>query len=86
MKNLPIWIAVVAFFVAGSSTGWAGSVTIPNTFVSGTKAVAADVNANFSAVGTAVNGNATDITTNAGNIATNTGNIATNTGNIATNT
>ncbi|MGH6682615.1 MAG: hypothetical protein ACRECA_01600, partial [Pseudolabrys sp.] len=41
----------------------AGSVTIPNTFSANTPAVAAQVNADFSAVATAVNGNAADIAT-----------------------
>jgi hypothetical protein len=40
-----------------------GTVAIPNSFVADTKAKAADVNANFSAVAIAVNGNANDIAT-----------------------
>jgi hypothetical protein len=40
-----------------------GTVTIPNSFAADTKAKAADVNANFSAVATAVNGSANDIAT-----------------------
>lgn len=39
----------------------ASEVTVPNTFQAGTPAVADEVNANFSAVETAVNGNAADI-------------------------
>lgn len=39
----------------------AGEVDIPNAFTAGTPAVAADVNANFTAVETAVDGNAIDI-------------------------
>ena len=39
----------------------AGEVDIPNTFSAGTPAVAADVNGNFTAVETAVDGNAVDI-------------------------
>jgi hypothetical protein len=41
----------------------AGNVTVPNTFSAGTPAKAADVNANFSAVATAVNASAQDIAT-----------------------
>lgn len=44
-----------------STIVWADSVTIPNTFTAHTPAVAAQVNANFGAVATAVNDNATDI-------------------------
>jgi len=39
----------------------AGSVTVPNSFTANTAAVAADVNADFSAVAGGVNGNASDI-------------------------
>lgn len=49
-----------------SYSALAGNVTIPNTFTSGTPAVAAEVNANFSALETAVNDNDSRIT----NIAT----------------
>jgi histone H3/H4 len=49
----------------------AGSVTIANTFSSGTPAVAVDVNQNFSDVAAAVNDNHGRITTNEGAIATN---------------
>lgn len=41
---------------------WAGSVTLPNTFTAGTTARAAEVNANFTAVKTAVDDNHTRIT------------------------
>jgi len=44
-----------------SVTANSAEVTIPNQFSAGTAAVAADVNANFSAVETAVDGNAVDI-------------------------
>ena len=60
-----------------SVSAWAGNLTVPNAFVSGTKAVAADVNANFDAVATAVNDNDTRIKTNAADIVTNTAAIAT---------
>jgi hypothetical protein len=41
--------------VFASPLAWPGDLTIPNTFVAGSKAVAADVNANFTATATAVN-------------------------------
>ena len=44
-----------------STAALAGNVTIPNTFTAHTPAVATQVNANFGAVATAVNGSATDI-------------------------
>jgi uncharacterized protein (TIGR02145 family) len=72
--------------VAASALLTAGSVTIPNTFRANTTAKAAEVNANFNAVKTAVNGNAADISANANDIATNQADIATNQTNIATNT
>ncbi len=63
MRNLIKSVVYVSIIVAfTTSAAWAGSVTIPKTFTSGTPAVATDVNANFSAVKTAVDGNAADIT------------------------
>lgn len=60
----------------GSSMVYASPVTIPNTFTSGTPAVAADVNANFDAVAAGVNDNDSRITTNNGSISTNASDIA----------
>ena len=54
----------------------AADLTIPNTFTAGTPAVAADVNANFTAVESAVDDNNTNITTNASGIASNALNIS----------
>lgn len=50
-------IIVVLGFSAAIGTVQAGPLTVPNAFSAGTKAVAADVNANFSAVKGAVNDN-----------------------------
>lgn len=102
MKKITALISTVVFATVGGSVAVAGSVTVPNTFVAGTKAVAADVNANFDAVETAVNDNdaritantaaiatkadAATVTANTAAIATNAADIATNTADIATNT
>ena len=71
--------------VAASTALIAGSVTIPHSFTANTTAKASEVNANFSAVKTAVDGNAGDIATNKSGIATNKTNITTNANDIATN-
>jgi len=81
MKTKQILIGMIA---AGSIL-MAGSVTIPNTFTAGGIAKASEVNENFSAVKTAVNGNANDISTNSNDIATNENNITTNAEKIAVN-
>lgn len=74
MKNTHyITVAVAALFI--SSTAWAGTLTIPNTFTAGSPAVAADVNANFTAGKTAVDDNNTRITANTASAATNATNI-----------
>ena len=69
------------------STSWAGDLTIPNAFVAGTPAVAADVNANFSAVEAEVDDNNNRIVTNAGDISANTnavGSLQSQTQNLVT--
>jgi tail collar domain/collagen triple helix repeat protein len=65
MRNskLALLVPVAAVLTALAGHAHAGTVTIPNTFTPETKAKAAEVNANFSAVATAVNGNANDIAT-----------------------
>ncbi len=65
MRNskLTTIVSVCASITLVAGRAHSGTVTIPNTFAPQTKAKAADVNANFSAVATAVNGNANDITT-----------------------
>jgi len=69
--------------VAASAWLIAGSVTIPHSFTANTTAKASEVNANFNAVKTAVDGNADDISDNANDIATNKADITTNANNIA---
>ncbi|MBN4073295.1 hypothetical protein JYT23_00500 [Mariprofundus ferrooxydans] len=76
------YIAVAAATLLISSTAWAGALTIPNTFTAGTPAVAADVNANFTAAKTAVDDNNTRITANTASATTNTTDIAANVTNI----
>jgi len=78
-KTQSIAMAAALLF---SSTAWAGALTIPNTFTAGTPAVAAQVNANFTAAKTAVDDNNTRITANAAAAATNATNIAANVTNI----
>jgi hypothetical protein len=60
MKRLPAFY----FLLSAASSVWAGQVDIPNQFEAGTTAVAAEVNANFSALETAVDDNAQQIDTN----------------------
>ena len=57
---------------------WAGNVTIPNTFTDGTAAVAAEVNANFSALEAEVDDNDARITANGSGIVANGLDIAAN--------
>lgn len=54
-------LAAMATLLLEANAALAGNVTIPNTFVAHTPALAGGVNTNFSAVATAVNGNAGDI-------------------------
>lgn len=56
----------------------AGSITVPNTFTGGTTASAAEVNANFDAVKSAVDDNDARITENTSDIAANVVNITDN--------
>ncbi len=55
-------LVAMAALILGANAALAGNVTIPNTFTAHSPAVATQVNANFGAVATAVNGSATDIT------------------------
>lgn len=59
MKTYTTILTLLTVFL--TSTAIAGNVTIPNTFSSGTKAVAAEVNDNFTAVKNAVDDNQSQI-------------------------
>jgi len=61
MKYIAHLILAITFGLSSFSLTYAEDVTIPNTFHSGTPALAAEVNANFSAVKVAVDDNAADI-------------------------
>jgi len=81
-----------ALALMSGSVATAAPLTVTN-FVPGAAATAADANAKFAEVETAVNDNDARVTTNIGNIVTNTGNIGSNTtaigvntGNVGTNT
>jgi formylglycine-generating enzyme required for sulfatase activity len=65
-----------ATVLAASATVLAGPVGPLTTFQSGTTISSGDMNGNFTAVQTAVDGNAADVVTNAASIATNTADIA----------
>ncbi|MBL4774861.1 MAG: hypothetical protein JKY87_02225 [Mariprofundus sp.] len=79
------YIAVAAALLF-SSSAWAAPYTIANTFVAGTQAIAAQVNANFTAAKTAIDDNDTRITANTASAATNATNITVNTASAASNT
>jgi hypothetical protein len=64
-----LFIALVSMLLMSTTTAFAGSVTTLNTFSSGTPAVAAEVNENFSAVKDAVDDNDDRINDNATNLA-----------------
>lgn len=69
---------ILCAIIVGAVTpcAFAGELTVPNTFLSGTTAVAAEVNANFDAVETAVNDNDGRITTNSSDISGNSASIS----------
>lgn len=72
MKTIKYNLLSIAIFAVFSTAVSAGDVTGLNTFVSGTPAVAAEVNANFTAVKTAVDDNNTRINSNTTNATSNT--------------
>jgi hypothetical protein len=66
----------LSLLLSATSSVWAGPVDIPNQFQAGTPAIAAEVNANFSAVEAAVDDNAQQIDANTQSIDANTQAIA----------
>ena len=75
-------VMIVAGMFLGSSLAIAGAVVGLNTFTAGTPAVANDVNANFTAIKTAVDDNNTRVNANIASLASNSSNIANNAGSI----
>ncbi len=59
-NNAPA-LGLLVLIAGSAAVSWAGSVTVPNAFSSGSPARAAEVNANFNALATGINGNASDI-------------------------
>ena len=78
MKKLILLFLLVAVFISAAETAKSGNLTVPNSFSTGQVIEAADMNANFSAVETAIDDNDSRITTNAGNISSNSTNISSN--------
>lgn len=78
MKSAIIVSCQVGIFLLTSALSWAGQVTIPYEFISGEKAVAAEVNENFNAVEAAVNDNASGVASNADAILHNSSGVAAN--------
>ncbi len=85
MNKSAITTIGAAIIALGGTSAWAGSLTIPNTFSANTAAVAAEVNANFTAAKTAVDDNDSRITTNAASITTNSTSITSNATDISNN-
>ncbi len=82
MNKIAILTSATLALTLGSSA-WAGTVVIPNVFSANTTAVADDVNDNFTAVKSAVDGNADDINVNTTNIGINTTAVNNNTASIS---
>jgi len=80
MKRSIISLATLAVFLVIGGSAEAGQLTIPNSFSSGATASASQVNANFTAVETAVDDNDTRITANATAI---TGKLSTSGGTVS---
>jgi len=78
-------LTVLLAAIVASSGLQASRVSIPNTFTSGTKAVAQDVNSNFTAVKSSVDDNDSRITSNTSSITSNTSSITSNTSSITSN-
>lgn len=70
-RNFVLGMMVVPMALLGLAVVYAGSVTTPNVFVADTPAVAANVNANFSAHQAAINDNDNRIATNTASVQVN---------------
>jgi len=68
MKKIILLFLLMAVFILTIETAKSGNVTIPNSFSTGQLIQAADMNANFTAVETAIDDNDSRISTNAGAI------------------
>ena len=86
MKNSLISLSIATVLASSSMLANASSVTIPNTFTSGSSAVAADVNANFDALATSVNDNDSRVTVNESAITANTTTSGNNAAAVTANT
>ena len=64
MKTATLQLTLGTVLLLAGAAAWSGDVTVPNTFTAGTPAVAAEVNANFAAVKSAVDDNNARITSN----------------------
>jgi len=84
---MKIWqFSILNLTLIFSTNIWAETVNIPNTFSSGSPAVAAEVNENFSSIKTAVDANDQSITSNQNNITLNSQALTTETGRVTANT
>ena len=84
MKSTPFVLAVGAFITA-LPLSVLGQTEVPNTFVAGQPARAAEVNGNFGVLVSATNQNTSEISANTSNISSNTSSISTNTTSIGGN-
>ncbi|MBU1170608.1 MAG: hypothetical protein KKD44_13690 [Proteobacteria bacterium] len=79
MNRPSYFLSLTLFLILATLTATqAGEVTIPNAFVAGMPAVAAEVNENFTAVKAEVDDNAANISANETDISTNTADITAN--------
>ena len=83
MKRI-LFLCLMSGMVTGAPA-LAGSLTVPNTFVGGQKALASEVNANFDEVEAEVTENAANISRNAADISSNADSIIQNAADIVSN-
>ena len=83
MKQIMLLLTILGFSVGAPA--WAASLTVPNTFVGGQKALASEVNANFDEVEAEVTDNAANISRNAADISSNADSITQNAADINSN-